>query len=387
MNKSLESYLHGDLRIITGFDGACPFSRKGISTLPDGVCEIKPSWRPAPGLGEEAIGGGSRFSVKVENPGLAHKLFRCYINWEDDAQIRLRFHDWVCVLFPGAGESWVAYPAQLRPPGAYIEISLPPGVTHIGMSPYYGYGMGLEYLHGKAGTDGAEYLSAGNSEEGRNIPVLVLHPSRDCVEAADVVIVARNHAYESAGNFCCEGMIDFLTSGASEAERLRKNYRFHFLPLTNPDGVYNGMGRLTSPRGADLNRSRKQDDAAWYSLKNYLDLVRPSMFINIHNWMSKDTDGLLGNSREFTEKFSELMPDMHRDGKYWYQDWIELYLKRRNLKVVPDQDKSWKDYVLENFGGTAVCLEFPWFGRSCARMREIGLQSLETFIKVCESIN
>lgn len=381
-----EYYSYGNFNVITGFDGSCPFSQEGISLNADGILEIKPSWRPIPGISEEAPGGGSRFSVKVENRSNGHEIFRCYINWEDDSQKILKVHDWFCALFPGAGEAWITYPAQLHPPGTNIEISLPPGVTHLGMSPYYGYDSALKYLRGKAGISDVEYNNAGTSKEGREIPVLVLHPAQNRPGIPEIIIMSRNHAYESAGNFCCEGMIDFLTSGVPEANSLRRRYRFHFMPMTNPDGVYNGMSRLTSPHGADLNRCRKQDDASWQTIKNYIDAVRPALFLNIHNWMNKDTDGLLGNTKEFTEKFARLMPDMRNEGKHWYREWIELYLEKQNLKVIPETSKSWKDYVMENFDGIAVCLEFPWFGRSCQRMREIGRQSLKTFIAVSESM-
>ncbi len=387
MNRVSQRLENGKLAIITGFDGACPFSATGVSVLPDDSFEVRPSWRKSPGISEEAPGCGNRFSIKVENSDNTHKVFRCFINWEDHTQKRLNLHDWACVLFPGAGEAWQIFPTQLRPSGANLEISLPPGITHIAMSPYYSYGMCVEYLKSKAEKPGAKYFSIGSSQETREIPALILQPASSTKQIQDIMIMARNHAYESAGNFCCEGMIDFLTSTIFRAKELRKKYRFHFLPMTNPDGVHNGMCRLTAPQGADLNRCREQDDDAWRSIKNYLDEVKPELFINIHNWLYKDTDGLLGNSREFTEKFAQLMPDMYHEGKHWYKEWIELFLEKQNLESVSDKTRSWKDYVLDNFNATAACLEFPWFGRSCQRMREIGRQSLTTFIDVCDLIN
>ena len=68
------------------------------------------------------------------------------------------------------------------------------------------------------------------------------------------MIMARNHAYESAGNYCIDGMVDFLLSRDSLAEYLLTKFSFHILQMTNPDGVYKGLSRLSSPKGADLNR-------------------------------------------------------------------------------------------------------------------------------------
>lgn len=54
--------------IITGFDGACPFSNKVVTAKRDGTFEVRPAWRTSPGLSEEDPScGGSRFSIKVEN--------------------------------------------------------------------------------------------------------------------------------------------------------------------------------------------------------------------------------------------------------------------------------------------------------------------------------
>ena len=60
--------------------------------------------------------------------------------------------------------------------------------------------------------------------------------------------------------------------------------------MTNPDGVFNGMSRLTAPNGADLNRCIEQDDSAWRAIKTYIDKIRPSYLLNIHNWMDKEED-------------------------------------------------------------------------------------------------
>lgn len=192
--------------------------------------------------------------------------------------------------------------------------------------------------------------------------------------------MARNHAYESAGSFCAEGMVDFLLSDSPLARYFRAKYRFHFLPMTNPDGVYNGMSRLTAPRGADLNRCRTQDDAAWQALKDYVDAVKPTMLLNIHNWMDKTRDGLLANTEYFAESFKKLMPDLHEDGHYWETEWTEKFLQHAKTNVVSEASASWKDYVRNNFYGTALTLEFPWFNRNTARMMEIGRKALIAFL-------
>lgn len=367
-------------KIITGFDGASPFSKEGVTPLDNGTFEVRPMWRPSPGISEENPEcGGSRFSIKVENISSATHLFECFINWEDPQQKRLCYHDCVYVLPPG-GNEWMMFPVELELPGTRLKIKLPPGVSHIDASPYYGYGMAIEYMKLKDGNHGAEYSSIGKSAGGREIPLLLIDDPDGWKNKTDMLFMARNHAYETAGSFCAEGIIDFLLSDYAMAKYFRASCRFHFLPMTNPDGVYNGMSRLTAPQGADLNRIIGQDDDTWRSIKNYVDKVKPGLFLNIHNWMSKNQDGLLANTKPFADKFKKLMPDQHQDMKFWYVEWTELFLKNMGAETCREEWKSWKDYVLEKFGATALTLEFPWFGRTASGMRETGKTSFISFM-------
>jgi hypothetical protein len=368
------------LRVITGFDGACPFSDEGVSCLEDGSFEVRPMWRPSPGASEEdpAV-GGSRFSIKVENGSAEDELFNCFINWEDRGRKRLHYHDCVYILRPG-DNGWRMFPAEIEFPGARLTVSLPPGISHIDCSPYYGYGMALEYMREKAGRFGARFSAIGKSAEGREIPLLLIDDPAGWKNKTDMVFMARNHAYETAGSFCAEGMIDFLLSDSDDARYFRAAFRFHFLPMTNPDGAHNGMSRLTAPKGADLNRSIEQDDDAWRAIKSYLDKTRPGMLLNIHNWMSKTEDGLFANTRRFAEKFKSLMPDQTQRGKYWKVEWTELFLEKAGAEVAKKEWSSWKNYVREEFGAVALTLEFPWFGRSPSDMRETGKKALTAFL-------
>lgn len=367
------------LKTITGFDGAAPFSADGITEKDNKTFEAKPSWRPSPGTSEETVGGGSRFSIKVENSSDTEQIFRCRIDWQDEEKKRLLFHDWVSVLFPDA-EDWTMFPAELDNSGARISIPVPPGITHIGASPWYGYETAVNYMKSKEGLFGAKYDSAGKSEEGRDIPLLLIDDPDGWKNKEDFLYMGRNHAYESAGSYCAEGMIDFLLSNDSLAKYFRAKYRFHFLPMTNPDGTYNGMSRLTAPKGADLNRCREQDDSTWRALRDYVDKSKPTLLLNIHNWMDKTQDGLLANTQRFAENFKALMPDLHEDGHKWKLEWSELFLSRIQKQKCPPESASWKNYAQEKFNATCLTLEFPWFNRTTKRMKEIGKKALISFL-------
>jgi hypothetical protein len=369
------------LKIITGFDGASPFSADGVTENQDGTFEVRPSWRSEPGISEDALGSGSSFSTRVKNTTTVQQQFDCFINWQDTTQQRLNYHDFVMVKFPDSDE-WDIVMVKLRDGGAELSIQLPPGITHIGTSPWYGYHTAVDYVNSKVGLTGVSTFSAGKSNEGRKIPVLLIDAPNGKNAKQDVMIIARNHAYESAGSFCIEGMVNDLLSDSPTAQALLKKYRFHFLPMTNPDGVHNGLSRLTAPNGADLNRSIEQPDAAWQALKNYIDKVKPQYLLNIHHWMDKEKDGLLTNTKADAERFRALMPDLVEDKHYWLLEWTELYLNKHGFDTCPEARKSWKDYTLEKFGTLAITLEFPWFNRTTNRMRKIGIQALDALLKI-----
>ncbi len=366
------------INIITGFDGASPFSKDGIITHKNNFCEIRPSWRKENGISEEALGAGSSFSVKIENTSDKDIPLRYFINWQDKNKVRLKYHDYVMVLFPDK-KDWEILPCVLDCPGAWLELAIPPGITHIGSSPWYGYQKAVEYLKSKNRFPEVRYFAIGESEEGREIPALVVDDSNYSGKK-DVIIMARNHAYESAGSFCTEGMIDMLLENVESFYLYKRKYRFHFLAMTNPDGVANGLSRLTAPRGADLNRCVEQNDSAWRALKNYIDNIRPGYLLNIHNWMDKEKDGILSNTKRMALEFRRQMPDLIEDGHYWEMEWTDLYLKNNHLSECPPESESWKDYVRKKYRSTALTLELPWYNRTTARMRQIGQQSLIAFL-------
>ena len=94
----------------------------------------------------------------------------------------------------------------------------------------------------------------------------------------------------------------------------------------------------------------------------------------------KTRDGLLADTRELAEAFRARLPDLRTDGKEWTVEWTALFLQRNGWTASPPEHKSWKNYVVEEFGGSGLTLEFPWHGRTTRRMRELGRQALCAWI-------
>lgn len=68
-----------------------------------------------------------------------------------------------------------------------------------------------------------------------------------------VILTARVHPGESNSSFMIQGFLDFITSDAPEAVKLRQSFVFHVIPMLNPDGVIHGNYRC-SLAATDLNR-------------------------------------------------------------------------------------------------------------------------------------
>ncbi|MGD2131484.1 MAG: M14 family metallopeptidase [Maricaulaceae bacterium] len=89
----------------------------------------------------------------------------------------------------------------------------------------------------------------GESEEGRPIRALRTRVTRRQV----LFIVGRQHPPETTGSVALEAFVDRVLTDEPLANRFRRRFSVHVIPVLNPDGVARGHWRHNS-RGLDLNR-------------------------------------------------------------------------------------------------------------------------------------
>lgn len=90
----------------------------------------------------------------------------------------------------------------------------------------------------------------GKTVDGRGIERVTL----GCPDAPKSVLLrGRSHPWESGGSWLLDGLLEFLLSGATEAEEILGRVRFELVPMSNKDGVYRGLSRF-NVCGMDLNR-------------------------------------------------------------------------------------------------------------------------------------
>lgn len=355
------------IEIITGFDGSCPQSDAGVRRESERRVTVFPGRRREPGTDEEVSGKGSRLNVRLRNPGVMPCDFEVLADW--DRPDRIEGHDLGFVRHETESD-WRMIPG-FRVDDSRIEyrLRLAPGLTHLGLYPEFNCA-DCDAMATMLASRGAQVESMGQSREGRSIP-LISFPSPN-PQARSFFLQTRDHAYETAGSFSALGIAEFLLSGAPLAEYLRGKFRVFIAPMTNPDGVYRGMSRLTWERGADMNRLVTVPDPAHDTLRAALDRVRPDVYMNVHNWTDKFTDGLLVNEGGIAEKILVHMPADHAHMKRWWVEVSPRYLPDADPAKFTEASKSWKNYCREQFGATAATFEFPWFGLTTAEMRRKG---------------
>jgi len=354
------------LDILIGFDGSCPHHPEGLRHTGKSSFILYPGYRKQKGISEEVAGAGSRFSTRIRNSSSKSVEVTIQVDWHTPG--RMAHHDLGYIRHERDTE-WTMIPATREQALVEYHLTVRPGITHLGLYPEYNYEQCVRWM-ARLKKNGAAVTTIGHSREGRDMRII--HWPSPNPKAHPFFIQTRDHAYETAGSYCAEGIADLLQSNTEPCRYLRQKFNVYLMPMTNPDGVYNGMSRLSWEQGADLNRLHTVKDTAHATLKKAVDSVRPLVHMNVHNWIDKFRDGLLCNEGRIAERILLHMPNDTVHYKYWFVETHADYLKATRKVGCPDQNKSWKDYCKEQFGALGCNFEFPWFLLNTADMRAKG---------------
>jgi len=134
----------------------------------------------------------------------------------------------------------------------------------------------------------------GKSTQNRDIDLLTItNPIVANNTKKIIYIIGRQHAAETASSHMLKGLIDFLLSSNSVAQRLRDTFIWYIVPMVNPDGVYLGCSRANGTiQSIDINR--EWDSATSNEInvvKNHLTSIKNTvgvnLFIDWHNQMDE----------------------------------------------------------------------------------------------------
>ncbi|OGV50350.1 MAG: hypothetical protein A2017_15390 [Lentisphaerae bacterium GWF2_44_16] len=362
------------IKILTGFDGSCPHSDEGVKKESCNTFTVYPGYRKEDGFSEEnSRQGGSRFYIRIENDSIKSESVDITADWQIPA--RVCHHDQGYIKQNGG--DWGFLPC-IRTAETKIKYSLYsiPGITELALFPEYNYSQCKSFVESLA-SEGIKIETVGQSEDGRDMWMVEF--ASDNPRAESFFIQARDHAYETAGSYCVEGIVEFLKSEDFISKYIRSKFNFHIVPMTNPDGVYRGMSRLTREKGADMNRLNTVSDKAHDNLKKTIDRIAPKVHMNIHNWTNKFMDGLLVNDEEIKQRILFHFTDDRENYKHWHIETHADYLRANNITEAPENSKSWKNYCKEKFGAYGVNFEFPWFAILPNGMKQKGKKALTAY--------
>jgi len=373
---------------VTGFEGSCPQSLEGVGGEGPRRFRIFPSWRVRPGTGEDAVGRSTRLGFKVVNNGPAARPVELLIDWQyhqapakdvprfSSVKEYMSYRDFVVVRGPGETD-WRTVLADVEDSVGLVRLDLAPGETEIHWHPPYTYTQGEQFVDSLRGHPLVRVQKLGDSDEGRNLWLLRITDDSPRTKKP-ALMYARLHAYESAGSYTLEGMVRWLISGEPYAAQAVRQHVFHVIPMMNPDGVFDGLGKLTAPDGADPQFLTPATSRVQQLLKQVMDQVQPALLIDLHNWQSQRIDGLLFLEPAVSERFVRFMPDQLQFGKQWM-----IRGPTPSPAQPPDKELA-RMYCQRMYHPVAVTFEFPWFGRTPGDMRATGRTALWALLRALD---
>jgi len=277
----------------------------------------------------------------------------------------------------GDGE-WKLANGHLERNVTTLTLAVPPGETTVCMNASYNYETLQRYIGSLKGNPLVEALIAGFSEENRNIWCLKLTNGKGSDEGKiKLMIVTRVHPYETASSYCAKGLIDYLINGDKSANKFLSEFIFYIVPMPNPDGVYNGLCKLTRENGFDFSHGNIQtcQDRAGRALLDLVREIRPKYVLDIHSLMDRERDQIGSSDERLLAGFMQLMPDQADVGRHW-----TVLLRDYKAPEEPPSERqhySLTSYCVEDLGATSFILGFSWFGRSFEKMERTAIMALK----------
>lgn len=355
------------IEIITGFDGSSPADKSSIETPPShNKFIIYPNKRKLNAGRNWLEPFSSRLSVKIANHGKRFVKTIITVDWQVEDHMQHKDFGYVK---EDNREEWMMIPGKRKNNKTEYLLQLSPGITHLGLYSDYSYGQYLNFIK-TLESKGAKVSLSGKSRQKRNIYLVEF--CRRQKDLPSFLMQMRDHPYETAGSYMAEGIVEFLFSDSALSNYIKNKFNIYMLPMTNVDGVYNGLTRHTAEKGADLNRVKTVPDPAHNTIRKVIDKTKPLAYMNIHNYQDKFSDGLYVNDERIADIFQKHMPADLEHYKRWDVQTSFDFLRANDFTECPEEHKSWKNYVREKYKGIGANLEFPWFMLNTSDMREKG---------------
>lgn len=350
------------MSVIGCFEGGNPQGKDAISRISDNVFLVKPFCE------DNQANYKFRLDIVIKNEGAQRRVVNVIVDWDDSTHSRYR--DNFYMKEPG-GE-WRPVRATIYEALTRLSLQVLPGKTHLSLNPSYSYSQYVELVKRFSSKQVFSKTLLYTTDLGRE--VYVLNTETTDRQSKKLLITARTHPYESAGSYCIEGLLDGVAKMGFNG--ILKGYELWIVPMVCPDGVADGLCRLNKVGAPDLSREIDIHNDLCRAFLNLIDEIKPSLFLEFHNWMLKDHDGIFYLSAWDTviTILRMRMQTASHVRKPWARGLDNFVVKRKPLGL--------KQYAVKQLGAKCATVEFPWFNRSPYDMKTLGLRILLSILPI-----
>jgi hypothetical protein len=352
----------GEIRVTGRFEGGNPQGKDDISRISDNVFLVKPFCE------DDQVNYKFRMDIVIDNQGEQNRIVDLVIDWVDTTHSQYRD----LYYLKGPGNEWMPVSGASDGAITHLKLSVLPGKTSISLNPGYSYSRYIEFVNNLTYGSNFSKKLLYTTDLGREVYVLCADSESKFVKR--ILITARTHPYESAGSYNIEGLVEGIKRMQYHGHL--KGFQIWIVPMVCPDGVADGLCRLNRASSPDLSREIDISDNLCKVYMKLIDEVKPTLFLEFHNWMLKDHDGIFYLSA-FNMIATILRMGMQTSPfikKPWIKGLDHFFLKRKPLGL--------KKYAEDTHGTKCATIEFPWFVRSPEDMKSLGLQTLLSILPI-----
>ena len=250
------------------------------------------------------MGRSTRLGFKVVNGSPSPRPVELLIDWQyheappkdvprfTGVEEYMSYRDFVVVRGPGE-TAWRTVMADVEDSVGRVRLSVAPGETEIHWHPPYTYTQGEQFVESLRGHPLVRVEKLGESDEGRNLWLLRI--TDDSPRAKKPALF-----YARLPRLRERRQLRHGRDGPLAAQR-RAVRRGGRAPVRLPRDPHDESRRRV-PRPGQAHRPARGRPAVPHAghvaacsrpSKRAIDRVRPALFIDLHNWQNKHTDGLL----------------------------------------------------------------------------------------------
>jgi len=359
------------VRPVFGFDGANPGSAERFLPVAPDRYLVRPFY--------ETPAVNYRFRLDLRLEVLTERArVRLDVDWKDDQHRPLRSA--MCHKALNTQDPWrVATAIEDQGEGPLsFRLELERGVHHVTLNPKFDHEDLRDLVRDCQGKARVRVLE--RSMSGLDAKLTAFHLFSGGGPKPCVLAVARLHPYETAGSHCLAGLVQWAAGDGPGQDELLSRHDWLVVPMVSTPGVTQGFCQFngTSQVGLDLSRQASPSDPVCAAILDVLQGCQLCGYMDIHNWMHREVDGVYALSRAHTWRFMSSMTDRRPAPRPWRTEHRHFFFGRQPRGLMA---------LIRQRGGKVLCcgLEYSWHRRSPADMAKLGVASANAFKMILET--